>query len=148
MSEWAGIPGYAGRSARGAPDPQLRIGDAERNAVADALSQHYSEGRLDDGELKERLDRATGAKTRADLGGLLADLPPLAPAPPPVAAEHRHRWAPVWAVALVVLVLFSLPWTYLPGPWHPRVPWLLVGLVAFLMARRSRHRQRRSQLQP
>ncbi|MGH9101009.1 MAG: DUF1707 SHOCT-like domain-containing protein, partial [Acidimicrobiales bacterium] len=62
------------------PDPTLRIGDAERNAAADALSQHYSAGRLDDAELKERLDRAMSARTGADLGGLMADLPPLDPA--------------------------------------------------------------------
>ena len=77
----------------------MRVGDAERNQVADALSQHYSDGRLDANELKERLDRAIGAKTRGDLSGLLTDLPPLAPpAPPP---PTRRRRVAFWVACAV-----------------------------------------------
>src|SRR5260370_11408336 len=53
----------------------LRVSDAERAEVADRLSKHYSEGRLDQAEFDERVDQAMRAKTRSDLSGLFDDLP-------------------------------------------------------------------------
>lgn len=53
----------------------MRISDAERAEVADMLSKHYGDGRLDQAEFNQRLDQAMRAKTYADLGGLFADLP-------------------------------------------------------------------------
>ena len=53
----------------------LRVSDADRNEVADRLSKHYTEGRLDQREFSERLDRAMSARTQSDLAGLLDDLP-------------------------------------------------------------------------
>jgi hypothetical protein len=76
-------------------DPNMRIGDAERADVADRLAKHYSDGRLDHAEFSERLDRAMKAKTMAELGGLLADLPETEPLPAPVpigmAGNRRHE---------------------------------------------------------
>ncbi|WP_092607441.1 DUF1707 SHOCT-like domain-containing protein [Raineyella antarctica] len=57
--------------------PLPRIGDAERQAAVDALKEHYVAGRLNDAEFNERLDAAMEARTRADLGPLFSDLPPL-----------------------------------------------------------------------
>jgi hypothetical protein len=54
----------------------LRASDAEREAVAERLREAAAEGRLDPEELDERLGRAYGARTRAELEGLTADLPP------------------------------------------------------------------------
>ena len=93
------IPERPGRSASaprpGWQDANLRIGDAERTAVADRLAKHFSDGRLDEAEFGERLDRAMRAKTMADLTGLLADLPETEPdAPLPEAAggpRHQRR---------------------------------------------------------
>ena len=59
-------------------DATLRVSDAERNDVADKLSRHFADGRLDQAEFKERLDAAMSAKTQGDLAGLFDDLPPLA----------------------------------------------------------------------
>ena len=53
----------------------MRISDAERAEVADLLSRHYGDGRLDQAEFNQRLDQAMRATTYADLGGLFADLP-------------------------------------------------------------------------
>ena len=53
----------------------LRVSDAERQAVADQLSQHFADGRLDQAEFDERLSQAMSAKTYHDLDGLLTDLP-------------------------------------------------------------------------
>ena len=69
---------HSSRWARGSTtsaNPQMRISDADRAEVADRLSKHYSDGRLDQAEFNERLDRAMNAKTQADLNGLFADLP-------------------------------------------------------------------------
>ncbi|TMR35935.1 DUF1707 SHOCT-like domain-containing protein, partial [Actinomadura geliboluensis] len=54
---------------------EIRVGDAERDAVMVALHDHFAAGRLDRGELDERLDTALTAKTRGDLRTLVEDLP-------------------------------------------------------------------------
>ena len=101
-------------------DQHLRVSDAERQAVADRLSEHYADGRLDQAEFDDRLGRAMGAKTRADLSGLFSDLPETgAPAVP--AQTFRRRRHPV--VVFVLLVLFimatahALLWATLPWLW-------------------------------
>lgn len=53
----------------------MRVGDAEREAVAAQLREHYADGRLTLDELNERLDLAFAAKTRADLTAVTRDLP-------------------------------------------------------------------------
>lgn len=53
----------------------MRVGDAEREAVAAQLREHYADGRLTLDELNERLDQAFAAKTRADLTAVTRDLP-------------------------------------------------------------------------
>ena len=53
----------------------VRIGDADREAVAAQLREHYADGRLTLEELNERLDLAFAAKTKADLNPVMRDLP-------------------------------------------------------------------------
>ena len=55
-------------------DQQLRVSDAEREAAAGRLAEHFAAGRLDQAEFDDRVRRALNAKTRADLRGLFADL--------------------------------------------------------------------------
>src|SRR6516165_3668847 len=55
-------------------DQHLRVSDAERQAVADRLAEHFADGRLDQAEFDDRVGRAMSAKTRADLSGLFTDL--------------------------------------------------------------------------
>jgi Flp pilus assembly protein TadB len=140
------MPRQADKARHRVPvDPTLRIGDAERNDAAEALSQHYSAGRLDDTELKERLDRAMRAKTGADLSGLMTDLPsldPVAPQPPVPHRPRRHRTG-LWIALAVVFILMALPhapfwWGWW---WFARIPWILVAGVCFLLWRRSRRRR-------
>ena len=57
------------------PGNNVRVGDADREAVAAQLREHYADGRLTLEELNERLDQAFAAKTRADLNTVLVDLP-------------------------------------------------------------------------
>ena len=111
-------------------DQHLRVSDAERQAVADRLAEHFGDGRLDQAEFDERVGRAMNAKTRADLSGLFDDLPETgAPAVPerPL-RRHRHRH-PFLAVVLLVLVIVAAAHAMAVLT----VPWLWVGLFAVIL---------------
>ena len=56
------------------PVPQ-RLSDAERDAAAAMLREHFESGRLDAGEFDERLSAALGARIASDLDPLFTDLP-------------------------------------------------------------------------
>jgi hypothetical protein len=53
----------------------LRVGDAERDAAAADLGDHYAAGRLTLDELNERLDAVFTAMTFGQLVRVMADLP-------------------------------------------------------------------------
>ncbi|MGD0287131.1 MAG: DUF1707 domain-containing protein [Acidimicrobiales bacterium] len=96
-----------GSSPRPDSNANLRIGDAERNEISELLSKHYSDGRLDAAEFQERLDRAMSAKTRADLSGLLVDLPSLQTPEQAAAVRQPPRRRPrVLRVVLFAVVAF------------------------------------------
>ncbi len=63
-------------------NPHLRASDADRDATADRLRQHHTDGRLDQDEFQERLDGCFAAKTVGELAELTRDLP---------ADTARHR---------------------------------------------------------
>jgi Domain of unknown function (DUF1707) len=58
-----------------ATQPSLRIGDADRDAVAAELREHFAHGRLTLEEFNQRIDAVFAAKTQADLTRLTRDLP-------------------------------------------------------------------------
>ena len=70
----------------------VRVGDAERDAAAAQLREHYTVGRLTLDELNERLDQVFAARTRADLSGVTRDLPYVS-APPAGAPAGTSRLA-------------------------------------------------------
>lgn len=139
----------------------LRASDAERTDVADRLSRHYQDGRLDQAEFNERLDRAMNAKTRADFNGLLADLPDLpdpadqagrpgkngqSSGPPPFnpgriqqRQARRNSVMHIVFLAFVALVAYMVAHALIHSVW----PWLLVAVVAFLWLRNEQMRRRR-----
>ena len=59
---------------------RLRVGDADRDATAAALCEHYALGRLTVDELRVRLGVALAARTRGEISRSTWDLPPLAAA--------------------------------------------------------------------
>lgn len=126
-------------------NPNVRVGDAERNQMSEILSKHYSDGRLDAAEFQERLDRAMSAKTRADLSGLLADLPPLVDPnnQKPLPQSRPRRRHPLLRVVLfVVLVAWALAFVGAGVHlWWIHIPWLLVFLVVAVIWGRERHRR-------
>jgi Domain of unknown function (DUF1707) len=82
--------------------------DTERERVVEALRGHAAAGRLDTDELDERLGAAYGARVRADLLLLLADLP--APTTPRPRASRRRlpNVAPVVALAILLIAIWAL----------------------------------------
>ena len=135
-------PWYGPRGVR--PDPSMRVSDAERTQVAEALSEHYADGRLDSTEFKERLDQAMAAKTRGDLSGLMTDLPALGVPVAPVPRRRRGNQVLVWVALAVAVVAWSVPWPDYHGTFVPHVPWLLIVVAAAFLWRRAgwRHRHR------
>jgi hypothetical protein len=83
----------------------LRASDADRERTAAALRRHHLDGRLDTDELQDRLGRCYAARTRDELGALLADLPSDEPAPGRPAARRPSGGVPLVAVVLVVLAV-------------------------------------------
>jgi hypothetical protein len=75
-----------------ATGPDLRIGDAEREAAGAELREHYAQGRLTLEEFNQRLDATFKATTQRDLNLLTKDLPHAAPpsAPLPVAGAAGY----------------------------------------------------------
>ena len=72
----------------------VRVGDADREATAAELREHYASGRLTLDELNERLDKVFAAKTRADLDAVMRDLPSAgrAAAGAPLASSGVTSW--------------------------------------------------------
>jgi hypothetical protein len=58
---------------------EMRVSDAEREAAAAELREHFTSGRLDSDELDQRLTAVFAAKTGSDLNALFTDLPPSGP---------------------------------------------------------------------
>jgi len=153
-SRWA-------RGSAGPANPQMRISDADRAEVADRLSKHYSDGRLDQAEFNERLDRAMNAKTQADLNGLFADLPATdepdkaakAVRQPDQRPRNRRPVQRVLGLILIAVVAIfaarALMWPFFGlfgfagHVLFVPVPWILIAIVAFLCWRyATRHRRR------
>src|SRR5207249_4048728 len=109
------FPGFTGPAS----DQHMRVSDAERQAVADRLAEHFSSGRLDQAEFDERVGRAMSAKTRADLNGLFDDLPETgAPAATGPAGQPRRRHRhPILLAALIVFVAIAAAHVVWPLLW-------------------------------
>jgi len=127
-------------------DDHLRMSDAERDAAAAELAEHYAQGRLTTEEHADRLDRVWSARTRGELGPVFRDLPgrygPPVPAglgtprratylSPGMAPFRRGIPAPL-IVVLVVLAMLTVV-THLPVI-------LLGAMVWFFVV--GRHRRR------
>jgi hypothetical protein len=100
-------------------DPNLRIGNPERDAVVEQLNAALNEGRLELVEYDERVRQVYAAKTAGELVPITADLP--APVPPPPPAPKRNlrtvltpdelRWAGVALILLTIWVIQSVATT-------------------------------------
>lgn len=97
----------------------MRAGDSDREFVAEILREQHLSGRLDSGELEERLERCLAAKSYAELRAITADLPTWG-------AQHRAprgRPGPPGAD----------PWGHPTSLSTRRVLQKLAGLIAILL---------------
>src|SRR2546423_2876625 len=123
------MPDEASYSRRTGPrNRQLRVGDAEREAVADILRREHLAGRLDNDEFDERVARCLAAKTYAELDELVGDFP--VDEREARRAMGRRAWRP-WPLPLVFLpplvaaIVFS----------HGRAAWLVVPFLFWFVFR-------------
>jgi hypothetical protein len=136
-------------------DPDLRVGDAERDEVAVALHDHFVQGRLTRDELDERLEAALSAKTVGDLRVVTRDLPgppgrarPHQPAPHPPAdprhfrGHHRFHPAPLLFVILLIAAITggSGSWPFFGIVRAVLLVWLVLGVFGIMRHRRRWHR--------
>lgn len=113
--------------------PEIRIGDAERDAAVSALSEHYVAGRLTKDEYDERSAVAWRARTSSDLVPLFVDLPPLpqarrAPVPAVPTARPQSGYQPRRGARfpLLPLMVILVGIALLTGKWFVLV---LVGVL-------------------
>jgi Domain of unknown function (DUF1707) len=126
---------------RGGFNPDLRVSDAERADVADRLSKHYGDGRLDQSEFNERMERAMSAKTMGDFTGLFSDLPELAepgvqPAIPATKSTCRSSMSRLVLLILIIVAAAFIGHALI----HSFFPWLLIALAVFLFLRNGPRR--------
>ena len=101
-------------------NPAWLAGSADRERAVGVLRAAFTEGRLTQDELDDRVARAHAARTYGDLWALIADLPagPLpypgglpyqqaSPAVPP-SAEPDTSWHSAAALVITALVIFTL----------------------------------------
>lgn len=104
-------------------NPAWLAGSADRERTVGVLRAGFTEGRLTQDELDDRIGRAYAARTYADLWKLTADLPigplpypggvpavpwePGNPAVPP-GAEPAASWQSAAALVITALVIFTL----------------------------------------
>jgi hypothetical protein len=134
----------------------VRASDAERTEVAERLSKHYQEGRLDQAEFNERLDRAMNAKTRADFNGLFYDLPELPDESEKVTKNGQQRFNPVktqqrqesrmrqrsafsYLLFMAVVAIAAIVVAHVVL--HSWFLWLLIAVVAFFWLRNEQGRR-------
>jgi uncharacterized membrane protein len=105
-----------------ATGPDLRIGDADREAAAARLRESYAQGRLTLEEFNQRIDAAFAARTQSQLHQVTSDLPHVTTpsVPLPVTAsgsrqrnggrEHPHggRARPRFGYGLISMVAACL----------------------------------------
>ena len=126
----------------------MRVSDAERQAVADRLAEHFSSGRLDQEEFDERVSRAMSAKTRADLNGLFDDLPesgmagqglPETGAPAGVCAQRRRFRHPVLLAAFVIILALAAGHVVFPLLWIGFLVVIALAVTGHFGRGRSQH---------
>jgi Domain of unknown function (DUF1707) len=68
----------------------VRLSDADREQLFEALGRHAAAGRIELEELERRVAAIDQAQTREEAARVMADLPPLGPSA--VRASGRPRW--------------------------------------------------------
>jgi hypothetical protein len=137
-----------------ATGPDMRIADADRDAAAAHLREHYAQGRLTLEEFNQRLDGVFAATTQSQLSTLTRDLPRVAApsVPLPIIVtdadrerawqEHRHGsrarlgMIPVILAAMAAwLLIFDLQLRMFPWPGRLAIFLVVFTAIRWLMRR-------------
>jgi hypothetical protein len=132
-----------------ATGPDLRIADADREAAAACLREHYAQGRLTLEEFNQRLDAVFAATRQSQLSMLTSDLPRAAgpSAPPPVTAtgagreraRREHQSGSRARLGMIPVIIAALAaWLLISDLQLGMFPWpgkLAIFLVIFAAAR-------------
>jgi hypothetical protein len=94
----------------------VRVSDADREAVVESLRRHAGDGRLSVDELTTRVEEAYHAKTFGELEAVQRDLPRADFARPqvtmvptgPTVIRRRRRRSPAWLAAYLALINLAL----------------------------------------
>jgi hypothetical protein len=115
-------------------DQSIRLSDAEREAAAADLGEHFAQGRLSADEHAERLEQVWAARTRGEIAPIFRDLPSpyAAVSAQPMTREERY-WdaglrpfrrgvpAPFLVVLAALIVLSAIA----------HFPFFLLGFAVF-----------------
>jgi Flp pilus assembly protein TadB len=119
---------------------RLRIGDADREAAARELGEHFALGRITADEHTERLEQIWAARTAADLAPAFRDLPrPRAPqqrprpatSSPPVRRDRGWEMPRVPFLFKLLLAIVAIWWGF-----HHPLFLLVAAIVYFVFIRR------------
>ena len=99
----------------------IRLSDAEREAAAADLGEHFAQGRLTADEHGERLEQIWGAKTRGEIAPIFRDLPSPYATPAPVSSASSRPGPDRY-------------WNAGPRPFRRGVPTPLLVVLAVLIA--------------
>jgi hypothetical protein len=128
-------------------DQAIRLSDAEREAAAADLGEHFAQGRLTADEHADRLEQVWGAKTRGEIAPIFRDLPsayaavatPVPPADPRywnagLRPFRRGVPAPLLVVLAVLIVMSAIA----------HFPLFLLGFAVFWFVVLRHRRPRRA----
>jgi hypothetical protein len=118
----AAFGGYWASEGAVASGHEMRVSDAEREAAAAELREHFASGRLDQEELDERLSGVFAARTRGDLNTLFTDLPPAGAARAGAGAPGAPAFGPFGVGPFAARAAGSGPWAP-PGAANTSSDW-------------------------
>jgi len=128
--------------------PEPRIADVDRERVSQHLRVAYSEGRITEVELEDRLTAVFEARTASELNVVVVDLPvppisisrPPAAPPSPMAEEglsfHPQAAVPLLMPAMICTVIYLM--TTAGGYFWPMWVWFGCGIPAIYAVLGSR----------
>lgn len=151
---------------RDAKYAHLRASDADREIVHRALGSAYADGRLTREEFDQRSDAVLGARTLAELPGLIRDLVPT-PGPSDrlptraqggdalgaraLAAYESDRREAAWGFVSASIVCWVIWWVTSGGGGFPWPVFVMLGtglhLLRLIVMRESEVQQRRRRLE-
>ncbi|RVW05214.1 DUF1707 SHOCT-like domain-containing protein [Rhodococcus xishaensis] len=119
--------------------PDIRIGTAERERALEALTQHFSDGRLTVAEFDERSGQIAAAMMRSQLDKVFTDLPALGSTPvlgstPGTGASSETVEGRSWrSTVMAVLPFVALALFFLVPIDHSWLFFLLIPATAAIL---------------